>query len=260
MPQAKRTNMKKHIVQKARDIGFAACRVTTADPISSDKLTAWIDEGRHGGMRYMARDPKRRCDPRTLLPEARSVICCALAYGNEGLGFSDRTIERLPDRTSVARFARGADYHIVVREKLGKLVESIREKVPEAKAKICVDTSPILEKMIAARAGVGWIGKHTLLVNPDFGSWFVLGEIITDVELDPDEPVKNLCDACTECIDRCPTDALRDASLDARKCISYLTIECKDNADGDSYGCDVCQEVCPYNRTANSKIQIPNSK
>jgi len=239
--------MKKHIVQTAHDLGFAACRITTADPVSPERLTSWIGEGRHGAMRYMARNPEKRCDPKTLLPEARSVICCAMAYGDEGLVFGDRTIGRSNDRTKIARFARGADYHVVVREKLGELAEAIRKRIPDVKAKCCVDTSPILEKVIAARAGIGWIGRHTLLVNPEFGSWFVLGEIITDIELEPDEPIKNLCDACMKCVDHCPTNALEHASLDARKCISYLTIECKDKTDSDSYGCDVCQEVCPYN-------------
>jgi len=242
--------MKDLIRKRALDLGFAICRVTTAEPVSSELLIQWIDQDRHGHMRYMARDPQRRCDPRTLLPEAKSVICCALVYGDEGIvsnPFFASHESRVTNHGSVARFARGADYHVVVREKLGELVAAIKENAPGAKTKCCVDTSPILEKVIAARAGVGWIGKHTLLVNPDLGSWFVLGEIITNIELEPDGPIKNMCDACTKCIDGCPTNALTGASLDARKCISYLTIECRDDRNDSAYGCDMCQEACPYN-------------
>jgi epoxyqueuosine reductase len=252
--------MKSLIQQTAHDLGFAVCRITTAEPVSSELLTSWIDQGRHGHMRYMARNPERRCDPKSLLPGAKSVICCALAYGERGVIPTERAGRPPPSfgghsgmtKELVARFARGADYHVVVREKLGELAEVIKARAPEAKTKCCVDTSPILEKVLAARAGVGWIGRHTLLVNPDLGSWFVLGEIIADIELEPDGPVGNMCDACTKCIDKCPTNALNDTSLDARKCLSYLTIECREEHGQSSYGCDVCQEVCPYNNTVNN--------
>jgi epoxyqueuosine reductase len=204
-------------------------------------------------MGWLARDPERRCDPRSLLSGARSVICCALAYGNAGLsGPGTRNPE--PGR---ARFARGADYHVVVKEKLKQFWKTIHEKNPNARSKICVDTSPILEKALAARAGLGWIGKHTVLINRELGSWFVLGEIITDIEIEPDSPAPNMCGDCTKCIDACPMKAITSPQqLDARKCISYLTIEAprlsssthhsRLTAHG-SYGCDLCQEACPYN-------------
>lgn len=235
--------MKSQLLSKAGELGFISCRITTANPIPSDNLVTWLSENRHGTMRYMARDPQARCDPSSLLPGAKSVICCALKYDYQGVGRR-------------ARFARGPDYHIVVREKLAAIVREIERMVPSARTKCCVDTSPIMEKALAQRAGLGWIGKHSILVNPHFGSWFVLGEIITDVELEPDGPMENRCGDCRRCLDACPTSALDGSSLDARRCISYLTIEFKDMIDPQftheiaegSYGCDICQEVCPYNR------------
>ncbi|MBU0727639.1 tRNA epoxyqueuosine(34) reductase QueG, partial [Patescibacteria group bacterium] len=157
---------------------------------------------------------------------------------------------------SKARFARGQDYHEVVREKLEELWNNIKQHALEARAKFCVDTSPILEKALAARAGIGWIGKHTILLNEKIGSWFVLGEIITDLEIESDEPAKDLCADCDLCINACPTNALKASrTLDANLCVSYLTIEHKGEVPShmrkhvsqDTYGCDLCQQACPYN-------------
>ena len=247
--------MKDLIKSKAGELGFGAVGVTSADPVDAGAhLDDAIGGGRVAEMGWLARDPKARCDPRSLLSGARSVICCALAYGDEGLS-------RLGTRDSklgkVARFARGADYHVVVKEKLEELWKTIHEEAPDARSKICVDTSPILEKALAARAGLGWIGKHTVLLNREFGSWFVLGEVITDIEIEPDSPASNMCGECRKCMDACPTKAITSPQeLDARRCISYLTIEAPRLAPPSpgsrvpspgSYGCDLCQEACPYN-------------
>jgi epoxyqueuosine reductase len=230
--------------QRSAELGFAACRIATADPVPIDRLEAWLDEGHHGGMRYMARAPRDRCDPSSLLPDAKSVICCALVYGEDGLRSlkSPKSVGTSP----VARFARGDDYHVVMRSKLAGLADELCRILPEASAKCCVDTSPLLEKALAERAGLGWIGKNCLLINPEFGSWFVLGEIVTDAELEPDEPIENRCGDCRLCIEGCPTGALDGRMLDARQCISYLTIENR-HVPGAEYGCDLCQEVCPFN-------------
>lgn len=252
---AQRTFMESFIKGKAVGVGFDAVGITTADPVVEvDHLKAAISSGRTASMGWLGRDPRRRCDPASLLPGAKSVICCALAYGDDGLSSHE---SRVTSPEKVARFARGADYHEVVREKLGRLLDFIKERASDARAKLCVDTSPILEKALAARAGLGWIGKHTVLINEDIGSWFVLGEIITDLELEPDAPVSNMCGECRRCIEACPAGAITTPQeLDARKCISYLTIEAPRQASSSheslvtspgSYGCDLCQEACPYN-------------
>jgi epoxyqueuosine reductase len=247
--------MKDLIKSKAMELGFSAVGITSADPIDAERyLKGAIEEERIAGMGWLARNPEARCDPRSLLPGARSVVCCALAYGDEGLPSHEL---RVTSHESIARFARGADYHVVVKEKLEGLWKVIYERMPDARCRICVDTSPILEKALAARAGLGWIGKHTVLLNRELGSWFVLGEIITDIGIEPDSPASNMCGECRECIDACPTKAIMSPQeLDARKCISYLTIEAPRLASSsnesrvtshDSYGCDLCQEACPYN-------------
>ena len=236
--------MKDFIRQLATEIGFAAAGFTSADPADDvAHLAAAAREGRIASMRWLARDPARRCDPRALLPGARSVVCCALAYGEEGIagGVGRRGV-------GVARFARGAEYHEVVRAKLGALWAAIAARAPGAQAKCCVDTSPILEKALAERAGLGWIGKHTVLVNEALGSWFVLGEIITDLAIEPDAPAADRCGNCCRCLEACPTRALAAPRLlDARKCVSYLTIENRPSGPGGAYGCDACLEACPYN-------------
>ena len=269
--------MKPFIRKRAIELGFGACGVTTADPVDVGvHLVDAIRDGRTADMKWLARDPAARCDPASLLPGAKSVICCALAYGDrglpraeapllckEGMGEVDHDLPppNLPltkGEECVARFARGADYHEVVREKLEGLWKSIEGKARDVQAKLCVDTSPILEKALAQRAGLGWIGKHTILLNEELGSWFVLGEIITDLELGPDAPVDDMCGDCRCCLEACPTGAIVDGRvLDARKCISYLTIEVprldspshesRVTSHGFSYGCDICQEACPYN-------------
>ncbi len=250
-------SIESEIRERAGALGFAAVGITDASPIDARAhLDAAIEAGRNASMRWLARDPARRCDPTSLLPDARSVICCAYPYTERGLP----PHAAAPD-TRRARFARSAEYHEVMREKLDALWATIAEGHPNARAKICVDTSPLLEKALAQRAGLGWIGKHTLLVNEALGSFFVLGEIITDLDLAPNTPAENRCGDCRACLDACPTAALiAPYHLDARRCISYLTIEAprhnpedvpshesRVTSHGFTYGCDICQEACPYN-------------
>ncbi len=264
--------MKDLIKREAADLGFALVGFTTAHPVDQKAyLAAAISEGRIGTMNWLARDPAKRCDPASLLPGARSVICCALQYGEKGIrplpatpatqptnviARSEATKQSPSAEKRKARFARGLDYHKVVHSKLEELWDNIKQRAPDAHAKFCVDTSPILEKALAARAGVGWIGKHTILINEKLGSWFVLGEIITDLKIEPDEPAKDLCADCTLCINACPTNALKAShTLDANLCVSYLTVEHKGKVPSHmrqfipegAYGCDICQTACPYN-------------
>lgn len=241
--------IKKTIVKKAHDLGFFACRIANTETLDEKGLVQWLESGAHGTMKWLEKNPLARCDPKNLLPEAESIICCALSYGENGL-YTNGEVKK-----NRARFARAKDYHVVVAEKLKILENEIRTLNPEAKTRCCVDTSPILEKALGARAGIGWIGKNSLLINKELGSWFVLGEILTDVELTCDSPVENLCGTCTRCIDACPTKALSKGFLDAKNCLSYLTIEHKGEVDQrfwahlekDAYGCDLCQEICPFN-------------
>lgn len=267
-------SIKDVIKQEASCLGFAVVGITTASPV--DHL-AYLEEavsaGRIGQMSWLARTPATRCDPRSLLPGAKSVICCAMAYGDDGIDTTSAGIGQggpvspqgsslhlsKEDGGRIARFARGQDYHEVIRKRLEVLLDVIHERHPDARAEICVDTKPVLEKAIAARAGVGWIGKNTVLLN-ERGSWFVLGEIIIDFEIESDAPAKDNCGSCTACIDACPNGALiAPYRLDARRCISYLTIEANRRCPGvaglgsrvsdpgSAYGCDLCQEACPYN-------------
>lgn len=235
--------LKDFIKQEAFKLGFATSGITTADPLDElDHLNEAICSGRIADMKYLARNPECRCNPASLLIGAKSVICCALSYGENGIGGG------AVGSKNRARFARGADYHGVVGDKLETLWNSVATKFPEARCKICVDTNPIVEKALSERAGVGFIGKHTILINKDIGSWFVLGLIVTDIDLIPDAPAQPLCGECSACIDACPSKALCDQyTLDAGKCISYLTIEGQKKSSTDQYGCDICQEACPFN-------------
>jgi len=246
----------KQIKNWGRKIGFDVIGITSARPIDNhhvDALKHYLAQGYHGDMQYLSRHLEKRPDVRRLVPGASSVICTALNYYNEA-----------PKQNStgphgrVARYAWGRDYHDVVKEKLHRLADHIKAAVDTPVITRCfVDTAPILEKAYAARAGLGWIGKNTLLLNERFGSWLVLGEIVTDLELDYDAPVPDQCGACEKCMYACPTSALIEPRiLDACRCISYLTIESKSQVPAELqskignrlFGCDECQNVCPFNQ------------
>jgi epoxyqueuosine reductase len=247
--------MKEVIRGRARELGFDDCRFTTAArPDFGEQFQEWLEEGFHGSMEYLERNAEKRRDPEKVLGGARSVITLAVSYYGE----EER---KAGERQGVAaRYARYSDYHKVIGERLEQLAEFINglTEVP-ARSLWYVDTGPILERDFAQRAGLGFIGKHTNLINRKLGNWIFLSEIITTLELEPDDSEKNRCGKCTKCIEACPTAAIKGPfRLDARLCISYLTIELKGSipeelrpAIGNRiFGCDDCLAVCPWNRFA----------
>lgn len=247
--------IKEFIKRAAQDAGFASAGICSADCLNEiAHLEKWLDDNYQGTMRWFEKNPRARCDPQSLLPHARSVICLAVEYGENGIGNGN---QKNIDGAHVARFARGREYHEYVLKKLTALWDAIKQEFSSAKSKFCVDTSPILEKRLAVRAGIGWQGKNSLVIHPLNGSFFVLGEIITDLEIEPDAPFPDQCGECDECMKACPTKAIAAPGvIDARRCLSYLSIEHKGPIEAGlkkfiskgQYGCDICQEVCPYNR------------
>ena len=248
------------IRELARACGFELAGVALAEP-SADRARyhQWAAAGFAGEMRYLTdRRAQVRDDPRNLLPSARSVICVGKLY-NTPLPYSTQLED---DALAwISRYAWGDDYHHTVRRGLERLDGMLRDRAAEAyESKLCVDTAPLLERSYARAAGLGWIGKNTCLINQAGGSWFFLGEILTSLEIAPDAPPPDRCGTCTRCIDACPTAAIDPAgyALDARRCISYLTIELRSAVPeewraavgGHVFGCDICQDVCPWNRRA----------
>ena len=265
--------MKDLIKERARDLGFDACRVTPAEPpVSADRFQEWLAEGKQGEMAYLARNAHKRLEPRRVLPGARSIITLAAAYSSDGrarpASHPCSASKSSPDPPPVAltpglvaRYARYTDYHEVVGGRLKQLTQFVdRLGGAGTRSLWYVDTGPFLERDLAQRAGLGFIGKHTNLVSRQLGNWFFLAEIITTLELSPDAAERNRCGSCTRCLAACPTQAITAPfQLDARRCISYLTIELKSSiplelrpAIGNRiYGCDDCLAVCPWNRFAS---------
>jgi epoxyqueuosine reductase len=239
------------IKQRARELGFDLVGIAPAQPSAYRAYYhSWLVQGKAGEMRYLAGRFDERTDPATYLPGAARVICVGLNYyapiapSPQGHG-------------KVARYALGEDYHELIKTRLHELADWIRQRSPDAQTRCSVDTAPVMEKELAARAGIGWLGKNTCIINENIGSWLLLGEIITTLPLETDAPAIDRCGSCKRCIEACPTQAITAPyQLDARKCISYLTIEHRVDIDpnlskdfGDwIYGCDICQEVCPWNR------------
>lgn len=244
------------VIEHAKRLGFALAGVADVDPSKwGDELRSWIDQGKQGEMDWLADHTDLRIHPDRLIDDARSVLLVADVYASRADNI-DTPLKQGQGR--IARYARGKDYHKVMKKRLMELADELRAEHPDAEFKVFVDTAPVLERELAHRAGLGWVGKHTLLIHPKIGSYFFLGGIITTLNLQQrtdQTPENDHCGTCTRCIDACPTDAITPYSVDARKCISYLTIEHRSEIDpelaggiGDwIYGCDICQEVCPHN-------------
>ena len=257
------------IKQAALDLGFDVVGVSTvpARPASVstegasahreflNRLNEWLRRGYHATMAWMGRVPERRADPTLVLPGCRSVISVGMNY------YTEHRADESPGNGRIARYAWGTDYHHIIGERLAQLVERLQTLAPESRHRAYVDTGPVMEKAWAQQAGLGWIGKHSNLVSPQYGSWLLLGEILTSLVLDPDEAGTDLCGTCTLCLKACPTGAITEPYVvDAGRCISYLTIELRGTeplADdlrrgigNRIFGCDDCLDVCPYNLQA----------
>jgi len=239
------------IKAKARELGFAACGIASPEPLRTQVFyRSWIEQGRHADMQWMAREDSiaKRGDLKRVFPEVKSVVCVAMHY---------RTSGELDKSTfgGIARYAQGKDYHDFMTKRLRALLAWMQEQTL-CNGRVYVDTGPVLERELAQRAGIGWAGKNTLIISRELGSYFLLGEILLDLPLAFDEPHwQDYCGSCTACIDACPTDALRPHEMDAGRCISYHTIENREGAPPELaahfkewiFGCDICQEVCPWN-------------
>jgi len=234
--------------------GFSFCGISKADFLEKEahRLENWLNNNHHGEMDYMERNFDKRLDPRLLVPGAKSVISLLYNYYTP-LRQSD------PKAPKISNYAFGEDYHFVIKKKLKEIFKGIQKEIGQVEGRVFVDSAPVLDKAWAARSGLGWIGKNTNLINKGNGSYFFIAEIILDLELEADGPSTDHCGTCTACIDACPTEAIVEPYVvDGSKCISYFTIELKDEIpqemkgkfDNWMYGCDICQEVCPWNRFA----------
>ncbi len=255
------------IKTEALKLGFMFCGISKAGFLEEEapRLENWLNNGFHGEMSYMENHFDKRLDPRKLVDGARSVISLSLNY------FTDQQQED-SSAPKISKYAYGMDYHYVIKDKLKLLLEAIRTEIGEVNGRAFVDSAPVLDKVWAKKAGIGWVGKHTNLINKDTGSFFFLAELITDLDLDYDViPTKDHCGTCTRCIDACPTDAIvAPYVVDGSRCISYLTIELKNELpsefkgkmDNWMFGCDICQDVCPWNKFSvlNSELDFSPHK
>ncbi len=247
--------LSREILARCSGMGFALAGVCAASPSEhAEHVRSWFAAGRHGSMAYLPRLGEERIDPRRVLPEARAIIVVADQYAPRG----DTPPAATPGEGRVARYAQGEDYHEVIKDRLHGLCDALRREHPGEHFRAFCDTAPVLEREHAQRAGLGWIGKHTLLIHPRLGSYTLLGGVLTSLALVPpreQERHDDHCGTCTRCIDACPTGAISPYSVDASRCISYLTIERREPTPTDLrekigdwvFGCDVCQEVCPHN-------------
>lgn len=234
-------------------LGFQYCGISKAGFLEEEapRLANWLQSGQHGTMRYMENHFDKRLDPRLLVEGAQSVVTLLYNYQTE-----ER--QRDSEAPKISRYAYGEDYHKVIKDKLFELVEILREEIGAIQGRVFVDSAPVLEKAWAKKSGAGWIGKNSNLITRQQGSWFFLAELIIDLKLEPDGPIKDYCGQCTRCIDACPTGAITPYQVNGSKCISYLTIELREAIPSEfkgkmenwAFGCDICQEVCPWNRFA----------
>jgi len=240
------------IKAEAQRLGFGYCGISKATFLEEEapRLEKWLLQNMHGRMKYMENYFDKRLDPRKLVDGARSVISVLLNY------FPFRQ-QVHPDVPKISKYAYGTDYHFVAKEKLKELMDFITEEIGEVHGRIFVDSAPVMDKAWAQKSGLGWMGKHTNLINKNNGSFFFIAEIILDLELEPDAPIEDYCGTCTRCMDACPTEAIvAPYVVDGSKCISYFTIELKEEIplhvqgkfENWVFGCDICQDVCPWNR------------
>ena len=241
-----------HIKAEAKRLGFAVCGITKAAPLPAEekaRYRRWIEEGKHGSMSYLERNCDKREDPTLLVEGSKSIVSVALNYAQPPID---------EEQLHISRYAQGGDYHTAVKNRLHLLLKSINNITPVQGRAFC-DTAPLFERYHAVKAGLGWVGHNRQLIIPGEGSFFFLGELLLDCELEYDTPFeKNLCGSCRRCIDNCPTGALTENGFDARKCLSYLTIEHRDELPKGTgqkmgncfYGCDRCQTACPWNKKA----------
>jgi len=247
-----------HIKARAKELGFLECRIIRTSPLSDQKdhFENWIRKGMHGEMGYMARNAEKRLDPALLVKNAKTMVIVLQNYFN-----IQSQVD--PDAPVISKYAYGTDYHVVMKQKLKALLNHIKELIPDSNARVFIDSAPVLERAWGKKAGLGWIGKNSNLISVEHGSFFFIGEIILDTELPFDESgeVKDHCGKCMRCMEACPTKAIVEPGIvDARKCISYQTIELKGNLDptlhgkfrNRVFGCDICQDVCPWNLKAES--------
>ena len=243
----------KLIKDKSKDLGFFFCGISKADFLNEEapRLEKWLADNRNGKMDYMANHFDMRLDPRLLVENAKSVVSLLLNY-------YPPESQSITDTLKLSKYAYGEDYHFVIKDKLKELFHFIHEEIGEVGGRVFVDSAPVMDKVWAKKSGLGWIGKNSNLIHPKNGSFFFIAELILDLELEVDGPMKDYCGTCTRCIDACPTDAIVEPYVvDGSKCISYLTIELKDQIlpnefkgkmDNWMFGCDICQDVCPWNR------------
>ncbi len=241
-----------HIKAISADIGFSFCGISKAEFLEKEapKLEEWLRRGYQGKMGYLENHFDKRLDPRLLVPGAKSVI--SLVYN-----YFPNKIHEESGTPKIAKYAYGQDYHFIIKDKLKEFMARIHAEIGAVEGRVFVDSAPVHERAWAAKSGLGWVGKNSLLLNREMGSFFFLAELIIDLDLEPDGPMKDYCGTCTACQDACPTDAIAEPYVvDGSRCISYLTIELKDEIPAEfkgkmedwAFGCDICQDVCPWNR------------
>jgi len=241
------------IKAKAVELGFDFCGISTAEFLEEEapRLENWLNQQMNGKMHYMNNHFDKRLDPRKLVDGAKSVISVLLNY------YPEKRLPATENDLKLSKYAYGTDYHFVLKDKLKEFVSQIQQEIGEVNGQVFVDSAPVMDKVWAAKSGLGWVGKHTNLINREIGSFFFIGEIICDLDLWPDGAMKDYCGTCTRCVDACPTDAIvAPYVVDGSKCISYFTIELKEAIPAEVkgkfenwiFGCDICQDVCPWTR------------
>ncbi len=248
------------IKQRAIELGFSKVGIARVEPLNeeSGRLEEWLGLGYQASMEWMTRNKEKRSNPANIVPGAKSVICVAMNYYTSVQHSQEQSIGK------ISRYAWGDDYHDVLTGRLKQLWAWMQAEFPGVEGKYYVDTGPVMEKVWAERAGIGWIAKHTNVITPEFGSWVFLGEIITTLELEPDVPATDHCGTCVLCIEACPTNAITEPYIvDSNRCLSYLTIEHRGKIEGEIknkfenwiYGCDICQDVCPWNHKLSMETE-----